>query len=97
MEISMGVYEGLTRAEAQEKYPEMWKLKMPEGREPIDKVEERVFRVLDNIKNKYYNKTVLVVTHGYVTKVINKYFKNPTDEEFRAYALGNCEFTTYDL
>lgn len=98
VEIHVGVYEGLTREEAKSKYPEMWAKKSPQGAETKKEVEVRVYKALDKICNEYGdNKTVLVVTHGYISKVINQYFNNTPEDEFSKYVLGNCETEEYSI
>lgn len=98
-ERNVGVYEGLTKDEAKEKYPELYKRNItrifddaPSGGETILDVEKRVFVGLDEIKEKYKDKNILIVTHAFVAKVINKYF-NPriSDEDFFGFVLGNGE------
>lgn len=96
VEKCVGVYEGLTRDEAKSKYPVMWERNAPEGAEPLELVEQRVGRALNTIKDKYLrNKNVLIVTHGYISKVIYKYFNNSSQADFLKYALKNCECEEY--
>lgn len=95
VEICMGVYEGLTKEEIQKIYPEMWAACAPEGRESKENVQKRVFSTLEQLKEKYNDKNILIVTHGYITKVIFIYFKQCSDEEFRNYRQNNCEIKEY--
>jgi len=98
IERGVGVYEGLTREEAKNRYPEMWANNTPEGREPGNLVDERVYKALNTIRFDYLkDKNVLIVTHGYVTKVINKYFNNSSEADFLKYALKNCEYEEYSV
>lgn len=98
IEKYVGVYEGLTREEAKAKYPHMWEANAPEGAETLEEVKERVYKALSIIQWKYlHNKNVLLVTHGYVSKVINRYFDNTTDEEFAKYVLRNCDYHEYSM
>jgi broad specificity phosphatase PhoE len=98
VERCIGVYEGLTREEAKNKYPLMWERNAPEGAEALELVEERVHQALKAIRNKYLeNQNILIITHGYVTKVIYKYFSNSSKEDFQKYALKNCEYEEYSL
>lgn len=102
-EKNAGVYEGLTRDEAKSKYPDLWeKFSTPiydealPGGETIREVEERVFSALEQIRKNYpSDKNVLVVTHGFISRVINKFFTDVTEEEFFNYRLGNCEIAEY--
>lgn len=81
VEKYVGVYEGLTKEEAKNKYPLMWERNAPEGAESLESVEERVFKALNTIGNEYVgNKNVLIVTHGFISKVIYKYFNNSSED-----------------
>ncbi|GEM_PF-754424 len=98
IEKYVGVYEGLTREEAKAKYPHMWEANAPEGAETLEEIKERVYKALSIIQWKYlHNKNVLLVTHGYVSKVINRFFDNSTDEEFAKYVLRNCDYHEYSM
>jgi len=96
IEKCVGVYEGLTREEAKNKYPQMWAANSPEGSETLEAVEKRVHKALHTILNNYSgNKNVLIVTHGYISKVIYKYFNNASEVDFSKYVLNNCEYYEY--
>lgn len=102
-ERNVGVYEGLTRKEVEERYPELWNNKSlglfseaPHGGESIEAVQNRVFRALDMIMEDYKDKNVLIVCHGFVTRVINKYFNEVPEEDFHKFVLKNCEIFEFD-
>jgi len=66
-ERNFGVFEGLTFAECEQKYPEMWARYLehrtrPEGAEPDQALVERMRRGMRRALDG--NGTVLVVTHG---------------------------------
>jgi len=98
VEKCVGVYEGLTKKEAKIRYPLMWERNAPEGAESLESVEKRVIKALNTISNEYVgNKNVLIITHGYITKVIYKYFNNSSEADFLKYALENCEIEEYSI
>lgn len=70
----------------------------PEDGEKPDEVERRVFCALNEIKNKYTNNTILIITHSYILKMINKYC-NPGIhlEEFMNFNAKNGEVTKFIL
>lgn len=43
--------------------------------EPVVELCEKVWNFLDEVKEKYHDKSVLLVTHGGTAKVINSYFE----------------------
>jgi len=69
-ELKFGVLEGLTFGEAQEQYPEMINAwledfnRPPEGGETIDVFNARVVSLLNDLKAKHDEQTVLLVAHG---------------------------------
>lgn len=103
IERSIGVYEGLTKDEAKNKYPDLYARNItrifddaPSNGETIDEVMKRVFIGLNEIKNQNKFSNILISTHGFIAKVINKYF-NPqiSDQEFFDFSLANAEIKTY--
>ena len=58
----------------------------------------RVYEFLDEIKEKYKDKTILLVTHSGITKVINCYFNGiPEDGNLQVLGLNNCEVKIYEM
>lgn len=105
IERSIGIYEGLTKEEAKNKYPDLYAKNItrifndapPKG-ETINEVMERVFIGLNNINNQNKFSNILILTHGFIAKVINKYF-NPkiSDQEFFDFSLANAKIKTYNF
>lgn len=57
---------------------------------------ERVNKFLVNLKNKGYEK-IIIVAHSGVTKAFNAYFNGINDGKFSNKGLSNCEIKEYDL
>jgi len=70
MEFSYGVWEGMTWAEVQKKYPlafAEWSVdreRAPEGAETVHQVKSRAHQLMGEIRSEHREGTVLVVTHG---------------------------------
>lgn len=59
---------------------------------------KRLYSFLDKIKDKYEDKTVLIVTHGSNTIPIHCYFNGiPDDDNLLKFVLNNCEIAKYEL
>lgn len=105
IERSVGVYEGMTITEIKDKYYELYKKditrifdKAPPKGETINGVEERVFSSLNKIKDQDDTSSIMIVTHSFVAKVINKYFNSDiTNKEFFDFKLINGETKEYIL
>jgi len=70
-ERSLGVFDGLSFAEAEARYPDMWKRlstrdpnAVPEGGETADAVFTRVSNAIDRILTDHPGERIAVVTHG---------------------------------
>ncbi|MBR7101581.1 MAG: histidine phosphatase family protein, partial [Clostridia bacterium] len=57
----------------------------------------RVYSFLNELKEKHPDKTVLLVTHGGVCRVIKTYFEDMTNEEYFNYSQDNCALAVYEL
>lgn len=104
IERNIGVYEGLTREEAKSRYPKLWSRNVlheldntqHEG-ESVNQVKQRVQNGLNDISNDYKDQNILLVTHGYVSRIIHGLLNDISDEELRKFLLGNCEVIKYDI
>lgn len=65
------------------------------GGESMMQVAQRVYGLLDEVREKYKDKNVLVISHGGVCRIIRTYFMDMTNEEFFRYTLGNGEIEEY--
>lgn len=70
-----------------------------EGLEPLPDLFKRTHSFLDDIKNKYYNKNILLVTHGAVARSIQFYFEELPKNGMLLEVSGqkNCEIKEYEL
>lgn len=65
--------------------------------EPIQDICKRVWEVLDEIKEKYNDKNVLLVTHGGTCRAINAYFNGiGEDGHVQSAKIKNCEIREYE-
>lgn len=69
-----------------------------EKAESIEDFFKRVYDFLEEIKIKYKDLTVLLVTHQGVSKAINCYFSGiPKDGNLQTLGIDNCEVKEYEL
>jgi probable phosphoglycerate mutase len=68
----------------------------PEG-ESLLRVIQRVYNFLDDAKEEYKDKCVMVISHGGVCRVINSYFESLSNDKFFEFNLGNCKVLEYEL
>lgn len=97
IEQNYGIYEGVDRKdEAFLNNKRKFAYKYPNG-ESMMQVSYRVYGLIDEIKCKYKNKNVLIISHGGVCRIINTYFRDMTNEEFFNYTLQNGELEEYEI
>lgn len=66
--------------------------------EGFKSIIDRTKDILNELREKYPNKTILLVTHGDVCKAINAYLNNITDAKtINSLEHGNCEIKKYNL
>lgn len=82
-------------------YTDFWNYysdKKIDGLETIQDLFERIKLFLDDIKQKYKDKNILLVTHGGVARAIYFYFnKLPSDGMIEKFGSSNCGITEYEI
>lgn len=67
------------------------------GGESVLQLAHRVFCAIDDIREKYKDKTVLVVCHGGVCRVAKMYFEDMTMEDFAGFFMENGQTIEYTV
>lgn len=98
-ERDCGIYTGKELGEFY--YTDYWnyysKIKV-EGLESIQDLFKRIKNFLDEIKEKYKNKNVLLVTHGGVARAVYFYFNElPKDGMLQEFGSSNCGIAEYEM
>lgn len=108
-EINMGVYEGLTREEAQIQYPKVWAEladflgeaglrsldDAPAGGETVRRFDARIAAGLTKLKTEYSESRALLVCHGFAARIIDRQLRGISLKDMDAFILGNCEILEY--
>lgn len=71
-------------------------VRMGETGESLLQLAHRVYSAIDDIIENYGGKTVLIVSHGGVCRMIETYFHNMTQQEFSGWFMGNCQVIEYN-
>jgi len=94
-----GEFQGMKRSEINLK--EYWNIKLNkqyEKAETMGEIFNRVSSLLNDISINYSDKTVLLVTHSGITRVLYYYFNGfPEDGDLTEYESTNCSFEQYEL
>lgn len=103
VERNFGYLEGMTNSEIKDimKKKDFWNYQANiknKNVESISEICDRVWGFLEEIKEKYQDKNVLLVTHGGTAKVINSYFKGICEDGSLPKAgFQNCEIREYEM
>lgn len=96
-EWDYGEYEGKPRlAEGFADNKINFGVKMGKNGESLLELSHRVYSALDDIIEKYHDRTVLIVSHGGVCRVIETYFNDMTTAEFSGWFMDNCGLIEYN-
>lgn len=96
-EQNYGTYEGILRDDVDFlNSKKQFAIKYPNG-ESMLQVAQRIYNFIDEIKEKYSSKNILLISHGGVCRIIHTYFHDISNEEFYKYVLGNCEIKVYNF
>lgn len=97
-EWDYGEYEAHSRfTEGFEKDKTNFAVRMGKTGESVLQLAHRIYSALDDIIKNYSNKTVLIVCHGGVCRIINTYFNDIQIEDFAGWIVNNCEILEYDV
>jgi probable phosphoglycerate mutase len=58
---------------------------------------QRIYNLLDEIKAESATKTYILVAHNGISRVIETYFYDMTNEEYAAFGVKNCEILKYEF
>lgn len=95
-EIDFGIFEGMPGKTAEFRYVKSHHaMRYPQG-EKLFEVIQRVYNFLDEVNEKYKDKTVLVVCHGGIVRVIHSYYYDMTNEQIFTWLPENCCFQVYE-
>ena len=67
-----------------------------DGGETMLHLAQRIYNLLDEIK-QHPDKVYLLVAHNGISRVVNSYFYDMTNEEFAAFGIKNCEIRKYEF
>ena len=55
------------------------------------RLAQRIYNLLDEIREESDEKTYILVAHNGIARVVQSYFHDMTNEEYAKYGIGNCE------
>lgn len=96
-EQNFGKYESTARNGAEFQIAKTHFVDCYAGGESMLRLAQRIYNLLDEIRDESEEKTYMLVAHNGISRVIQSYFYDMTNEEYAAFGLKNCEIKRYDF
>lgn len=97
IEQNFGKYEGTPRDGEKFKRAKTCFVTDYDGGESMIRFCQRIYNLLDDIREESDRKVYLLVAHNGVARAVQSYFENMTNEEFAAFGIKNCELVKYEF
>lgn len=68
-----------------------------EGGESMFRLAQRIYNLLDEIRDDKEEKTYILVAHNGIARVVNSYFHEMTNEEYASFGIKNCQILKYNF
>ena len=69
----------------------------PRNGESMIRFCQRIYNLLDDIRQEADGKVYLMVAHNGVARAVQSYFTDMTNEEFARFGIKNCELKKYEF
>ena len=68
-----------------------------EGGESMLQQAQRIYNLLDEIRDEPVDRTYILVAHNGISRVVHSYFYEMTNAEYAAFGVKNCAVLRYDF
>ena len=96
-EQNFGKYESTPRNGEEFQYAKICFVNSYEGGESMIRFCQRIYNLLDDIRQEADAKVYLMVAHNGVARAVQSYFTDMTNEGFARFGIKNCELRRYDF
>lgn len=96
IEQNFGKWEGTPRHSTEFEAAKLNFICSYEGGESMLHLCHRIYSLLDDVK-KEPDKVYLLVAHNGISRAVQSYFTDMTNEEFASFGIRNCEVRRYDF
>lgn len=97
VEQNFGKYESTPRDGEEFQIAKQEFLNHYEGGESMFQLAQRIYNLLDDLKMESGKKTYLLVAHNGISRVVQSYFFDMSNEEYAAFGIKNCEIRRFDF
>ena len=95
IEQNFGKYESTPRDGEEFRKAKQQFVTRYEGGESMLHLAQRIYNLLDDIKAESDKKTYILVAHNGISRVVQSYFYEMTNEEYAAAGIKNCQLVEY--
>lgn len=95
-EQNFGKYESTARDGAEFQEAKKQFINCYEGGESMLHLAQRIYNLLDEIREQK-DKTYILVAHNGIARVVQSYFYEMTNDEFSAFGVKNCAVVKYEF
>ena len=60
-------------------------------------LSQRIYNLIDDIRNDNSDKIYLLVAHNGISRIVESYFRNMSNDEFSGFGIKNCELKKYEF
>lgn len=97
IEQDYGIYEGMDRRNPGFlSNKRMFAYRYPGG-ESMFNIAHRTYGLIEEVRMKYPDSSVLFVCHNGICRVIHSYFVDMTNEEYFEFSQDNCGYNIYNV
>ena len=96
-EQNFGKYESTPRDGAEFAQAKKNFLYRFDGGESMIQLCQRIYNLLDDIRDHADGKVYLLVAHNGISRAVDSYFHELTNDAFAAYGMKNCELKKYEF
>lgn len=97
IEQNFGKYESTPRNGEEFRRAKMNFISGYEGGETMLHLCQRIYNLLDDIKEESDETCYLLVAHNGISRAVQSYFTDMSNEEFAAFGIKNCELVRYEF
>ena len=97
VEQNFGKYESTPRDGAEFREAKKSFVNHYDGGESMLRLCQRIYNLLDDIKEEADEKVYLLVAHNGISRAVQSYFYDMTNDEFAAFGIRNCEIRKYEF
>lgn len=96
IEQNFGKYESTPRNGAEFQASKRHFVDSYEGGESMLRLAQRIYNVLDEIREQP-DKTYILVAHNGIARMVNSYFNDMTNEEYASFGVQNAQVNEFDF